>query len=98
MPPLEGRLVGDAARLGRALDGDVVVNELMKETQVESSLRQCSRTATASRGEPPAAAAAPPRDAGSDGAAPPDRSSDCSFEVVTRAIEMSNGSSPQGCG
>ena len=36
-----------------------------------SDLQQCSRTAPASRGEPSAAAAAPPRDAGSDGAVPP---------------------------
>lgn len=27
VPPIEGRLVGDAARLGRALDGDVVAHE-----------------------------------------------------------------------
>ena len=27
VPPLEGRLVGDAAQLGRALDGDVVTHE-----------------------------------------------------------------------
>ena len=27
VPPLEGRLVGDSARLGRALDGDVVAHE-----------------------------------------------------------------------
>ena len=27
VPPLEGRLVGDAAQLGRALDGDVVAHE-----------------------------------------------------------------------
>lgn len=26
MPPLEGGLVGDAAQLGRALDGDVVAH------------------------------------------------------------------------
>ena len=26
-PPLEGRLVGDAAQFGRALDGDVVTHE-----------------------------------------------------------------------
>lgn len=68
---------------------------LMKVTQTGSAFRQCSRMALA-RDEPlTAAAAAPLRDAGSDGAAPPDRSTDCSFEVVTRAIEMSNGSSPR---
>lgn len=27
VPPLEGRLVGDAAQLGRAIDGDVVAHE-----------------------------------------------------------------------
>ena len=47
MPPLEGRLVGDAARLGRALEGDVLRMCLMKETQVASGFRQCSRTAPA---------------------------------------------------
>lgn len=90
--------MGDAAQLGRALDGDVVAHEPDEGDPVAYGLRQCSRTALASQGEPPAVAAAPPRDAGSDGAVPPDRSSDCSFEVVTRAIEMANGSSPRGYG
>lgn len=44
VPPLKGRLVDDAAQLGRALDGDVVRMSLMEETQAGSGLRQCSRT------------------------------------------------------
>lgn len=99
VPPLEGRLVGDAAQLGRALDGDVVAHEPDEGDPGGERLAAVLQDGAGEGGEPPAAAAAaPPRDAGSDGAAPPDRSSDCSFEVVTRAIEMSNGSSPRGCG
>lgn len=99
VPPLEGRLVGDAAQLGRALDGNVVAHEPDEGDPGGERLAAVLQDGAGEGGEPPAAAAAaPPRDAGSDGAAPPDRSSDCSFEVVTRAIEMSNGSSPRGCG
>lgn len=77
VPPLEGRLVGDAAQLGRALDGDVVAHEPDEGNPGGERLAAVLQ----------------------DGAGvPPDRSSDCSFEVVTRAIEMSNGSSPRGCG
>lgn len=99
VPPLEGRLVGDAAQLGCALDGDVVAYEPDEGDPGGERLATVPQDGTGEGGESPAPSLpAPPRDAGSDGAAPPDRSSDCSFEVVTRAIEMSNGSSPRGCG
>lgn len=97
-PPLEVRLVADTTQLGRALDGDVVAHEPDEGDPGGKRLATVFEDGAGEGGEPPAAAAAPPRDAGSDEAAPPDRSSDCSFEVVTRAIEMSNGSSPRGCG
>ena len=42
VPPLEGRLVGVAAQLGRALDGDVVAHEPDKGDP--GGERQCSRT------------------------------------------------------
>lgn len=44
-PPLEDRLVGDAAQFGRALDGDVVAHESDEGDSERSGLRQCSRTA-----------------------------------------------------
>lgn len=58
VPPLEGRLVGDAAQLGRALDGDVVAHE-----PDEGDPGRGGRLATVLEGgageggEPPAAAA-----------------------------------------
>lgn len=45
VPPLEGGLVGDAARLGRALDGDVVAHESDEgDPDGGGGFRQCSRT------------------------------------------------------
>ena len=44
VPPIEGGLVGDAAQLGRTLDGNVRRMSLMKEIQTGSGFRQCSRT------------------------------------------------------
>ena len=74
VPPLEGRLVGDAAQLGRALDGDVVAHEPDEGDPGGERLAAVLQDGAGEGGEPPAAAAAaPPRDAGSDGAAPPDR-------------------------
>ena len=63
VPPLEGRLVGDAARLGRALDGDVVAQELDEGDQGGKRLAAASLAnglsewqelvASVSRHEPP---------------------------------------------
>lgn len=41
---VEGRLVGDASQLGRALDGNVVAHEPDERTRTGSGLWQCSRT------------------------------------------------------
>ena len=72
MPPLEGGLVGDAARLGRALDGDVVANESDEGDPDGERLAAVLEDGAGEGGGPPAAAAAaPPRDPGRGGAVPP---------------------------
>lgn len=63
--PLEGRLVGDAARLGRALDGDVATHEPDEGDPGGERLAAVLEDGAGEGGEPPAAAAAaPPRDPG----------------------------------
>lgn len=70
--PLEGRLVGDAAQLGRALDGDVVTHKPDQGDPGGERLSAVLEDGSREGGEPPAAgAAAPPRDAGGGGAVPP---------------------------
>lgn len=72
VPPFEGRLAGDAARLGRALDGHVVTHEPNEGDQDGQRLSAVLQDGAREGGEPPAAgAAAPPRDAGRGGPFPP---------------------------
>lgn len=71
-PPLEGRLVGDAAQLGRALDGGVVAHEPDEGDPDGERLSAVFEDGAREGVEPPAAAAAaPPRVAGGGGAVPP---------------------------
>ena len=68
VPPLEGGLVGDAAQLGRALDGDVVAHVTDEGDPDGERLPAVLEDGAREGGEPPAAAAvAPPRDAGGGG-------------------------------
>lgn len=60
MPPLEGRLVGDAAQLGRTLDGDVVAHE-PDEGDPDGERRAAVLEDGAREGVEPPAAAAPYR-------------------------------------
>ena len=72
VPPLEGRLVGDAAQLGRALDGDVVSHEPDEEDPGGEGLSAVLEDGAGEGGEPPAAgAASPSRDPGRGGPVPP---------------------------
>ena len=72
VPPLEGRLVGDAAQLGRASDGDVVAHEPDEGDPGGEWLSAVLQDGAGEGVEPPAAgAAAPPRDAGRSGPVPP---------------------------
>ena len=72
VPPLEDRLVGDAAQLGRALDGHVVAHEPDEEGQGGKWLAAVLEDGAGEGGEPPAAAAAaPPRDPSRGGPVPP---------------------------
>lgn len=72
VPPLEGRLVGDAEQLGRALDGDVMAHEPDGGDPGGKRLAAALEDDVPGGGEPPAAAAAAPlRDAGSDETVPP---------------------------
>lgn len=72
MPPLEGGLVGDAAQLGHALDGDVVAHGPDEGDPDGDRLPVVLEEGAREGGEPPAAAAAAPlRDAGGGGAVPP---------------------------
>lgn len=72
MAPFEGRLVGDAAQLGRALDGDVVAHEPDEGDPGGEGLSAVLEDGAGEGGEPPAAAAAAtPRDDGGGGAVPP---------------------------
>lgn len=73
VPPLEGGLVGDAAQLRRALDGEVVAHEPDEGDPGGERLAAVLEYGAREGVEPPAAAAAaPPRDAGGGGAVPPD--------------------------
>lgn len=68
VPPLEGGLVGDAAQLRRALDGDVVAHVTDEGDPDGERLPAVLEDGAREGGEPPAAAAvAPPRDAGGGG-------------------------------
>lgn len=72
VPPLEGGLVGDAAQLGRALDGDVVSHEPDEEDPGGEGLSAVLEDGAGEGGEPPAAgAASPSRDPGRGGPVPP---------------------------
>lgn len=71
MPPLEGGLVGDAAQLGRALDGDVVAHGPDEGGPDGERLPVVLEDGACEGGEPSAAAAAaPPWDASGGGAVP----------------------------
>ena len=70
VPPLEGGLVGDAVRLCRALDGDVVAREPDEGDPDGERLLAVLEDGALEGVEPPGvAAAAPPRDAGGGGGA-----------------------------
>lgn len=72
VPPLEGGLVGDAAQLRRALDGEAVAHEPDEGDPGGERLAAVLEYGVREGVEPPAAAAAaPPRDAGGGGAVPP---------------------------
>lgn len=72
VPPLEGRLVGDAAQLGRALDGDVVAHEPDEGNPDGERLSAVLEDGAREGVEPPAAAAAAPSGhPGRGGAVPP---------------------------
>lgn len=72
VPPLEGGLVGDAAQLRRALDGEAVAHEPDEGDPGGERLAAVLEYGAREGVEPPAAAAAaPPRDAGGGGAVPP---------------------------
>lgn len=60
VPPLEGGLVGDAARLGRALDGDVVAHESDEGDPDGGRLPAVLEDGAGGGGEPPAAGATAP--------------------------------------
>lgn len=71
VPPLEGRLVGDAAQLGRALDGHVVAHGPDEGDPDGERLAAVLEDGVCEGGEPPpAGGTAPPRDAGRGGAVP----------------------------
>lgn len=66
-PPLEGRLAGDTAQLGRALGGDIAAHEPDEEDPGGERFAAVLEGGAGEGGEPPAAAAAdPPRDAGAE--------------------------------
>ena len=96
--PFEVRLVGDAAQLCRALDGDVVAHEPDEGDLDRERLAAVLEDGTREGVEPPAAgAAAPPRDAGDGGPVPPVAGRRIvPSGVTTRVIEMPEGSSPWG--
>ena len=60
VPPLEGGLVGDAAQLCRALDGNVVAHEPDEGDPDGERLLAVLEGGAGEGGEPPAAAAAAP--------------------------------------
>lgn len=66
-PPLEGRLAGDTAQLGRALDGDVAAHVPDEEDPGGERFAAVLEDGAGEGGESlAAAAAAPPRDAGAE--------------------------------
>lgn len=72
VPPLEGRLVGDAEQLGRALDGDDGAHESNESDPDRERLSTVLKDGAREGAKPPAAAAAAPLwDAGSDETVPP---------------------------
>lgn len=72
VPPLEGHLVGDAAQLGRALDGDVAAHEPDEGDPDGKRLSAVLEDGAREGVEPPAAgSAALPHDAGRCRAVPP---------------------------
>lgn len=82
--PLEGGLVGDAAHLGCALDGDVVAYGHNEGGPGGERLSAALEDGAREGVEPPAAAAAaPPRDAGGGGAVPPGAAG-----AATRALRV----------
>lgn len=84
VPPLEGGLVGDAAQLGRALDGDVVSHEPDEEDPGGEGLSAVLEDGADEGGEPPAAgAASPSRDPGRGGPVPPGAA-----RAATRALRV----------
>lgn len=84
MPPLEGGVVGDAAQLGCALDGDVVAHGPDEGGPGGERLSAALEDGAREGVEPPAAAAAaPPRDAGGGGAVPPGAAG-----AATRALRV----------
>lgn len=60
MPPIEGGLVGDAAQLGRTLDGNVASHEPDEGDLDGERLSAMFEDGAGGGGEPPAAAAAAP--------------------------------------
>ena len=84
MPPPEGRLVGDAEQLGRALDGDDGAHESNESDPDRERLSTVLKDGAREGGKPPAAAAAAPFwDAGSDETVPPGAAS-----AVPRAFQV----------
>lgn len=87
MAPFEGRLVGDAAQLGRALDGDVVAHGRDGGDLGGERLAAVLEDGARGGGEPPAAAAAaPPRDPGRCGPVPPGAASAARRALRVRPI------------
>lgn len=79
--------MGDAAQLGRALDGDVVAHEPDEGDPDGERLPAVLEDGAREGGEPPAAAAAaPPRDAGGGGAVPPSTASAAPRAFRVRSI------------
>lgn len=60
VPPIEGGLVGDAAQLGRTLDGNVAAHEPDEGDPDGERLSAMFEDGSGGGGEPPAAAAAAP--------------------------------------
>lgn len=72
VPSVESRLLGNAVRNDRLLDGDIVTHEPDEGGPDGERLSAVLENGAGEGGGPPAAAsAAPPRDAGGGGAVPP---------------------------
>lgn len=83
VPPLEGGLVGDAAQLRRALDGDVVAHGPDEGDPGGERLTAVLEDGARGGGGAAAGAEAPPRDPECGGAVPPDSAS-----AATRALRL----------